>query len=193
MSQRTSTLGSSRWRIAPSTATTESIPHTSPGSSGDPWSSSRGSTGIVCGTWTVRALADVDWIISGTFSLTPSSVVSRGLARFSRSRSILRSISGHDALSTVRTCVMLSQPGFDTIGMEPMTAGQVSDLTSNESFIHADGTVGLSGYFVQVFVCDGLLRQSGNGIGRGRTRGVGLILLHELRCRQHRRAACWQD
>jgi hypothetical protein len=76
---------------------------------------------------------------------------------------------------------MLSQPGFDTIGMEPMTAGQVSDLTSNESFIHADGTVGLSGYFVQVFVCDGLLRQSGNGIGRGRTRGVGLILLHELR------------
>ena len=76
---------------------------------------------------------------------------------------------------------MLTQPGFDTIGMEPMAAGQASDLTSDESFVHADGAVGLSGCFVQVFVCDGLLRQSGNGIGRGGARGVGLILLHELR------------
>jgi hypothetical protein len=64
--------------------------------------------------------------------------------------------------------------------MEPMTAGQASNLAADQSFVHADGTVGLSSALVQVFLCDGLLRQRGNGFCGGRTRGVGLVLLHEL-------------
>ncbi|KAH0340860.1 hypothetical protein KCU74_g82, partial [Aureobasidium melanogenum] len=66
---------------------------------------------------------EIDGIISGTFTLTPCSVVSCSLTRFSRSCCILGAILRHDTLSAVGTSVVLAQPGFDTVGVEPMTAG----------------------------------------------------------------------
>lgn len=125
-------------------------------------------------------LGDIDRVFSGAFTLTPSPVISRSLARFSGSCSILGTIFRHDALSAVRTCVVLAQPCLDTVGVEPMTAWQDGDLASNESLVHADGAVCLSRCFIQVFLCDFLLRQRGDSFGRGRTGSVGLVLLHEL-------------
>lgn len=67
---------------------------------------------------------------------------------------------------------MLGQPGFDTVGMEPVIAGQVGDLTADQGFVHTNGTVGLAGGFVQIFLCNGLLRQGSDSFGRGRAGGV---------------------
>ena len=73
---------------------------------------------------------------------------------------------------------MLLEPGADAVAMEPVAAGQDSDLVADFDVVHADGTFGFAVGAEHGFV-DGFLGEGGDGGGGGGAwGGAAVLLLH---------------
>ncbi len=92
----------------------------------------------------------------------------------------IRTVPWRDPLTTVRTGVVLLQPGLDAEAVEPMRARQIGDFLTDEHLVHTDRAFSPA-VVVEHASLYSLLRESGDGLGVGGAGGVSCrILFHQL-------------